>query len=321
MVYLGRQSRGSDEHNLPTSTIRCSSADHTPDKNCKRQFLVGFGRHLAHPIGLVSTGNMGKLYVKKDVTAALAARQRGPTVEDAGSSALVGSLSNIKLLQTVDPSTLKALEQQCTWRRWKKGEEILNRDSADRDVFFVVSGTVRIVNFSLSGREVAYAQVGEGNYFGEMSAIDGEPRSAAVTALQDSLLASLAPNLFRDLLKAHPEAAMDVVEKLAKIVRVCDDRIMDLATLSAYQRVYGELLTMKKEDPITPNSWLIYPVPTQAQIAANASTTRETVARVLSQLNNAGITERKSKTIYIRDLEKLTKLAERTDANAQDQKS
>jgi len=242
-------------------------------------------------------------------------------VEDAGSSALVGSLSNIKLLQTVDPSTLKALEQQCTWRRWKKGEEILNRDSADRDVFFVVSGTVRIVNFSLSGREVAYAQVGEGNYFGEMSAIDGEPRSAAVTALQDSLLASLAPNLFRDLLKAHPEAAMDVVEKLAKIVRVCDDRIMDLATLSAYQRVYGELLTMKKEDPITPNSWLIYPVPTQAQIAANASTTRETVARVLSQLNNAGITERKSKTIYIRDLEKLTKLAERTDANAQDQKS
>ena len=78
---------------------------------------------------------------------------------------------------------------------------------------------------------------------------------------------------------------------------------------SKVERVYVELLRMKKPDPVRPNSWLIYPLPTQAQIAALASTTRETVARVLSQLNHDHIAERKSKTLYIRELAKLQDLA------------
>jgi hypothetical protein len=59
---------------------------------------------------------------------------------------------------------------------------------------------------------------------------------------------------------------------------------------------------------------MIYPLPTQAQIAALASTTRETVARVLSQLQSDGVTERKSKTLYIRQLETLQRLAEKSAA-------
>jgi DNA-binding transcriptional regulator YhcF (GntR family) len=66
---------------------------------------------------------------------------------------------------------------------------------------------------------------------------------------------------------------------------------------------------MKKPDPVRPNSWLIYPLPTQAQIAALASTTRETVARVLSQLNHEQIAERRSKTLYIRNMAQLQALA------------
>jgi CRP-like cAMP-binding protein len=225
-----------------------------------------------------------------------------------------GSLVGIQLLADLDESAHKTLAQKCGWRIWKRGEEILNRESADRDVYFVVQGSVRIVNYSLSGREVAYATVQNGGYFGELSAIDGEPRSATVVALDNCILASLAPEQFREILIAHPTIAVSVLEKLASIVRTCDDRIMDLATLSAYQRVYCEILDMKKEDPVTPDSWLIYPLPTQAQIAAKASTTRETVARVLSQLASSGIAERKSKTLYIRDLIKLEKLAERLNA-------
>jgi CRP-like cAMP-binding protein len=116
---------------------------------------------------------------------------------------------------------------------------------------------------------------------------------------------------FRDLLEHHPKMALQVLEKLARIVRTCDDRIMDLATLSAYQRVYAEVLKLTKPDPVRTGSWLVYPLPTQAQIAAQASTTRETVARVLSQLALDGVAERKSKTLYVRDREKLKSLCER----------
>lgn len=220
------------------------------------------------------------------------------------------TLSAISLFNGFEANELKQIEKTCVWRKCKAGDQILTRDSLSRDIIFVVSGEVRIVNFSLTGREVAYAEVKGGGYFGELAAIDGEPRSANVVAHQDCLLASLSPSAFRDVLRNHPEVGVRVLEKLARIVRVCDDRIMDLATLGAHQRVYRELSRLITEDPVRPGSWLIYPSPTQSAIAAKASTTRETVARVMSQLTSAGILERKSKTLYVRDRERLNLLIE-----------
>ncbi|MFZ5835335.1 MAG: Crp/Fnr family transcriptional regulator [Pseudomonadota bacterium] len=214
-----------------------------------------------------------------------------------------------------DQAVLSRIERACVWRKCKSGDQILTRDSASRDIIFVISGEVRIVNFSLTGREVAYAEVKGGGYFGELAAIDGEPRSANVVAHQDCLIASLNPSAFRKVMTEHPEVGLRVVEKLARIIRVCDDRIMDLATLGAHQRVYRELSKLIMEDPVRPNSWLIYPSPTQAAIAAKASTTRETVARVMSQLTSAGILERRAKTLYVRDRDRLNLLIEHVSSS------
>ena len=151
-----------------------------------------------------------------------------------------------------------------------------------------------------------------------MAAIDGLPRSATVVALEDCTLASIAPQVFRELVEQHPRVSIVIMEKLVRIVRTSDDRIMDLATLSAYQRVYSEILKLMKPDPVRPGSWLVYPLPTQAQIASQASTTRETVARVLSQLAHDGIAERKSKTLYVRQVDRLKQLCEKMSAAKSD---
>lgn len=229
-----------------------------------------------------------------------------PSVHDADAS-----LAHIKLFQPLDAPSIARVESQCTWRQAREGDLILSRDSDSRDVFFVAKGRVRIVNFSATGREIAYAIIGPGEFFGELAAIDGQPRSATVMALDDCKLAALPPQSFRELIERHPKLALTVMEKLARIVRICDDRIMDLATLSAYQRVYAEIVKLVKADPVRPNSWLVYPLPTQAQIAAQASTTRETVARVLSHLAQDGIADRKSKTLYVRHFDRLKALCER----------
>lgn len=226
------------------------------------------------------------------------------------SDAQGNSLAGNVLFQGFDADELKRIERACVWRKCKSGDQILTRDSLSRDIIFVISGEVRIVNFSLTGREVAYAEVKGGGYFGELAAIDGEPRSANVVAHLDCLIATLSPAAFRQVIASHPEVGIRVLEKLARIIRICDDRIMDLATLGAHQRVYRELAKLIVEDPVRPNSWLIYPSPTQATVAAKASTTRETVARVMSQLASAGILERKTKTLYVRDRERLNLLIE-----------
>lgn len=77
------------------------------------------------------------------------------------------SLASIKLLVNLPPDELVMVEQRCRWWRFAPGEQIIDRDSDNRDVFFVVGGQVRIVNFSTSGREIAYATIEPGSYFGE----------------------------------------------------------------------------------------------------------------------------------------------------------
>ncbi len=231
------------------------------------------------------------------------------TLEPVHGSEGRAALAEFPLFKGAPAATLDLLMRHANVRRCVADEEILSRDEQAGDVYFVLRGEVRIVNYSASGREVAYAIIPAGGYFGELSAIDGRPRSANVLAVEDCLLATLTPAAFKDLLASDPDVSAKVMQKLVRIIRSADDRILDLATLSAYQRVYVEVLRMKKPDPVRPNSWLIYPLPTQAQIAALASTTRETVARVLSQLNHDHIAERKSKTLYIRDLAKLQALA------------
>ena len=174
-----------------------------------------------------------------------------------------GKLVGIRLLSSLNAKAFRSLEKTCTWRRYDANEQIVDRSSSSRDVLFVVEGRVHIVNYSLSGREIAYATVSAGGYFGELSAIDGEPRSATVVALERCLLAGITPELFNDLLLPHADIAIAVMRGLARIIRICDDRIMDLSTLGAVQRVYVELLRRAKPDPVTAGSWNIYPMPTQ----------------------------------------------------------
>jgi CRP-like cAMP-binding protein len=104
--------------------------------------------------------------------------------------------------------------------------------------------------------------------------------------------------------------------RLAHIIRICDDRIMDLSTLGAVQRVYIELLRICGPDPAVPDLWSVYPMPTQSDIAARASTTRETVARVISQLTQDEIIQRKGRTLYINDRERLQMIAVSLEGNA-----
>lgn len=76
------------------------------------------------------------------------------------------SLAAIELFDGLPQSELDAIDKMVRWRNVKAGEQILDRASDNRDVFLVVDGSVRIVNFSRSGREVAYAAVRAGGFFG-----------------------------------------------------------------------------------------------------------------------------------------------------------
>lgn len=219
------------------------------------------------------------------------------------------SLEGVRLLSGLSREERENVERQCSWKRYRAEEQIIDRDSDTRDVFFVVSGKVRIVNYSLSGREVTLGDVAAGGHFGELSALDGEPRSASVMALEDTVVAALTPEHFLRVIQAHPESTLFILQSLSRIVRRSTERIMDLSTLGANNRVHAELLRLAREAAAKGgNQATLTPIPVHSDIASRVSTTRETVARVLSELTREGIVKREKEALKVLDIDALESL-------------
>ena len=215
------------------------------------------------------------------------------------------TLAGIELFEDLGEADRRALEAKCRWQRCKKGERILDVGSESREVFFVVRGAVNIVNTSPAGREVNFATIGRGDCFGELSAVDGKPRSASVIAGEDTLLAVMPSRSFVELLQARAAIAFRLLQRLTQMVRTGDLRIMELSTLAASHRVYAELLRMAEPDAAVPGRWVVRPLPPLREIAGRVSTTRETVARALSQLYASGLARRSGRALYITDHDKF----------------
>ncbi|MGB1025203.1 MAG: Crp/Fnr family transcriptional regulator [Rhodospirillaceae bacterium] len=217
------------------------------------------------------------------------------------------SLDPIGMLSEVTPEDRDQISKMCRWKRYEAGEQIIDRQSETRDVFFVVSGSVRVVIYSASGREVTLDDIQAGGFFGELAALDGAPRSASVMAVEPTQVACLPPESFLRVLRDHNSIAINVLNRLTAIVRAATDRIVDLSTLGANNRVQGEILRRATEAGIRDDgSALIKPIPVHSEVASRVSTTRETVARVFNDLARKGLLKREQGALVVVDVDALS---------------
>lgn len=226
-------------------------------------------------------------------------------------------LDGIEILKPLSAEARAAVARRCAWRSYQTDETVIDQTGEARDVCFVVEGRVRIVNHSLSGREISFDDIDAGGFLGELSAIDGGTRSASVVARKpDTLIAFLAPTPFQELVSSHPELALAVMRRLCAVVRRSNDRIMDLSTLAANNRVQAELLRLATPLRRADGSATLSPAPVHADIASRVSTTRETVARVLSDLTRDGLVRKHGAALMIDDLDALQELVENVRGGA-----
>ncbi len=218
------------------------------------------------------------------------------------------ALASIKMFGGLPADAMRRVMTKARWRECVPGERIIERGQTTQEVYFVVEGNVRVLNFAASGRVVSFATIAPGGYFGELAAIDGQPRSATVVAHTKCTLAVLEGEEFRRLVVSFPKVSVALLRRLSEVIRFADERITDLSSLGAAQRVCLALLRLAEPDPVVGQNWVVYPLPTQANIASRIGTTRETVARMISRLSADGIVERKSKSLYIRDRDRLEAL-------------
>ncbi len=220
------------------------------------------------------------------------------------------TLSAVELLSKLPAEEVRRLEARVQWHRYEAHEQIIDREADSQDVFFIVQGKVRVVNFSLSGREISFDDIDEGGYFGELAALDGAPRSANIVALVATTVAIMSPTMFHQLLLDYPVVALQLIQRLVSVIRTSNSRIMDLSTIGANNRVHAELLRLARPGMGGDNTARIEPMPIHGDIASRVSTARETVARVLGDLAREGVVERSGNALLIRDMARLEELVE-----------
>jgi CRP-like cAMP-binding protein len=232
----------------------------------------------------------------------------GAVTQTTGAKPSALGLRGVRLLAGIPVEALAELAQQCRWRRFPAAQRVTSRQSQDRDVYLIVSGKVRITAYSAAGRQVTYRDVGAGDWFGDLAAIDGLSRSADVDTLEDTVLASITPTLFLRLLHEHPAVCDRILNRLVTLVRDLTERVFDFSTLGVQNRVHAELLRLARQAGVQGNTARIDPAPKHSDIASKVSTYREQVTRELSAMVKQGLLQRSDRALVIPDIDRLERI-------------
>ncbi|MEM7270241.1 MAG: cyclic nucleotide-binding domain-containing protein, partial [Pseudomonadota bacterium] len=131
----------------------------------------------------------------------------------------MADFSGIPLLDDIPEDIAGWAVDQCRWKTFEAHELIVDYGDESNDVIFIISGQVRVLMSSAYGRHVILNQLDRGEFFGEMSAIDGRSRSASVIALFTSEVCIMPGDVFVKIATTVPEIALRTMEKLTERVR------------------------------------------------------------------------------------------------------
>lgn len=219
------------------------------------------------------------------------------------------ALAGIDVFADLKPAERQGIAALCRGRRYLPEQVVVSHlDGSNRDVFFIISGAVRVTIYSLSGKQVSFRDEAAGQMFGELSAIDGRPRSAHVVALSDTFLAFISPENFWKVLRQYPVVAEKILRYLTNLVRLLSERVIEFSVLGVNNRIHAELLRLAREDARADGSAMIAPAPTHAEIANRVSTHREAVTRELSTLVRNGLIEKQANALVVPDVRRLEKM-------------
>ncbi len=224
------------------------------------------------------------------------------------------SLTGIGVLKGLGPDEREAIAAKCRSRRYKAGELVLAQDDSSQDVFFIISGKVRVGLIDRSGKDTLFREMSAGSMFGELSAIDGSARSATIRAEEESWLALMSPEDFLDIVTTYPNISIATLRWVTGLVRELSSRLHSFNVLPVKQRVRVEVLRMASDSGIENNEARIEPPPRHADIAARVGTHREGVTRELNDMQKAGLIKRLSgnegRALLVKDVSKLRDLLE-----------
>jgi len=209
--------------------------------------------------------------------------------------------ADIPFFREIDPSLLERIVPLMHERKWSKGEIIFLEGDEGDEIFFVGSGAVGIYTFDKS-KKITLAFLREGEYFGEMALMrPGLVRSATAETLMQTRLYSLRRADFQTLIEQDRRLAFHLIDYTMERLRRANQQIYDLTFLNVRTRIIKRLLFLAGEygDDRIPVKI------THQQMADMVGAVRETVSKVLQELQDQGLIEIRDKRIKLLDPQML----------------
>jgi len=187
----------------------------------------------------------------------------------------------------------------------RRNQIVVTAGATDTDVFLVIEGVLQVSLMSARGRELTFRDIGPGALFGEMAAIEGQPRSATVTAMCDTTLALIRGEAFLDFLENVPGAGLWMARELSHHLRQTTDDLFQLATLPVNARIHCELLRLAHVAGVADDQAEISAAPTHSAIATRIGSHREAVTRELGSLARQGIIAQRGRSLTVLSISRL----------------
>ncbi|MFZ8899920.1 MAG: Crp/Fnr family transcriptional regulator [Alphaproteobacteria bacterium] len=220
-------------------------------------------------------------------------------------------LSENNLLIGLSENIIQHVHNLCEFKTYNQNELVAAREEENRSIFFIISGTYSVETTIDKDQDLRYADMSANDFFGEISALDGLPRSADVRCRTTGEVAELQHEDFESILLTEPQITLRLLKIFTTRLRQTNQRLQDFSTTSPSARVIQQIIRLVRPSPDNPGQWLISPTPRHDEIASWTGTSRSFVSSILGQLMHDGLIIRRNRDMLVLDLFSLKNLGEK----------
>ena len=208
-------------------------------------------------------------------------------------------LRTVPIFSELSDADVTSLAQLLTRRKYAKDAVVFFENEEGDSFFMIVEGRIKVTILGDDGREVILSMLTPGDFFGEMALLDNEPRSATAIAAEESELLSLSRADFQSV-ATNRSITGALIKVLTARLRKANHQISTLALLDVYGRVARVILDMARDEGRRlKDGRIAFRRATHQEIANRIGTTRETVTRMLKDLERQGLIQVDSKEIVV----------------------
>jgi CRP/FNR family cyclic AMP-dependent transcriptional regulator len=199
-------------------------------------------------------------------------------------------LRTVPIFAELSDPDITSLAQLTSRRTFPKDTVVFFENDEGDSFFMILSGRIKVTILGDDGREVILSMLSPGDFFGEMALLDDEPRSATAIAVEETELLSLQRSDFESVVAAKAGISSALIKVLSARLRRANHQISTLALLDVYGRVARVLIDMAREEGRRLRDGRIaFRRATHQEIANRIGTTRETVTRMMKDLERQGL--------------------------------